>query len=247
MRIVKSTKRRTGKTQIDYERGTRDGDALARSIPLAELANGPLRIIVQGKHDKRQPWNSARYESTMAEHLRSQGMHYANGYCDAVKRHHDIAYKIRNHLRSTWGFHDGCRWAAEFGTPEQQSEMVRAIEIYDGVPPHLNEEYDVFSWTEAHALLVHLFGGKYPTEKLSECPELEGRGGPILDPVFDCPQFREFWSPFISETMDECMEMLKGSIMIEHKLNDRSYIRGFVLGAVASHLQLTGVRQLESQ
>ena len=234
---------RTGKTLTDYTRGVRDGDEHARNTPLADLSHGPFRVILRRGHDKRRPWRFVLNHPTLAEHLQSQGKHYANGYCDALARYHDLACRVRKHLRTNQGFHDGCRWATGYSTPDLHTSFLRAMELYGGEPPILNTEYDVWSPTVSHALLVHLYDGQYPTEEPIEDPEIEVRGGPILDAVFDCPQFRDFWAPFVSEDMDEYMEILRASVEGDYKLNDSNYIRGFILGAVATNLQIACTRQ----
>jgi len=81
---------------------------------------------------------------------------------------------------------------------------------------------------------VSLIDGLYPANEEGEL-------------LSDCPEFREFWQPFVQESLDNLIPRFRLiSFRGRHKLQDRHYVIGFVDGALGLSDQL-GLRLNEQE
>ncbi len=150
------------------------------------------------------------------------------------KKRFDIGFKLETSrlmpcMRSAFEFachfagqKDGAVWANQFATELQISRLKLDW-------PYRRPNFqDFFDWTPSHSILLCILAEDYPGDEDDDC-------------LSDCPEYREFWQPFVAEPMERVLALFSPESEPRHKLQMISYADGFVDGALGWSAELMSV------
>jgi len=213
------------KKQLEYKQGrvyARKWMLASRLLDIRELIDAYGWSVPP---DLRRPWAYCPLPD-LQEKLKLQGNSFSNGFLQELLISFQALQPALEYHCHHEGVNDGRRWGTEFASQRQLARMLAfSIDPYCRdvfvARPYVNGP-----WTPAHELVFYLFDSSYPFGDRDEM-------------LKDCTEFCEFWQPFISEPMDEVMSKLKAvPFRGFHKLQESSYLAGFINGALGFSEQL---------
>ena len=225
MTTTKKKAKKSLRRQQEYKQGrayAREWMLESRLLDIRELIDAYGWSVPP---DLRRPWAYCPLPD-LQEKLKLQGKLFSNGFLQELLilfQSLQPAFEYHCHHE---GVNDGRRWGTEFASPGQLARMLDFSISPCDREVFVSRPYVNRPWTPAHELVCYMFDDTYPV----------GDGDGIAE---DCTEFREFWQPFISEPMDEVMSKLKAvPFRGFHKLQESSYLAGFVNGALGLSEQL---------
>lgn len=166
-----------------------------------------------------ESWNTCPFPDLKAQ-LRAKGSFFTVGFFNGVGDEFQAKHHALISIRHNEGESDGQRWATEFASQELIERLGDFAAAWDQRKFFVNPSSYEPAWTPAHELVAWLVGDHYPSDE----------GGELAE---DCPEFRSFWEPFVTEPIGRVMAKLKlDSLRGRHKLQDPYYVTGFIDGAL---------------
>lgn len=200
----------------------REWAAAAHPADILVLINGVGWWIPDSR---REPWNTCPFPDLEAR-LEANGRYFTVGFLNAVGDEFQAKHHALISVRHREGQLDGQRWATEFATQDQITQLGTFAASTDQRMFFTRPSLPDPAWTPAHEIVACLLGGQYPTDEDDNLLE-------------DCDEFREFWQPFVTEPINDVMSKLKMlSLSGRHKLQDHYYAAGFVDGALGLSEQI---------
>lgn len=159
------------------------------------------------------------YEKTFRDHI-----------CSAVRMGNlDFIFHLQ-------GLKDGVRWSRDIATAEQR---MRLKTHYSDNKIYLDNNR-LFSY-EPYGTATHI-----PATVIVDWVYTGLNGEEYMNVAADSFEFREFWTPFLSEPIEEVMTNLLSEVGTRgHKLRVPAYAEGFVDGALGLTQQLRSELQLQ--